>query len=182
MAVAIRCRSVKEAQASSAVLMLAVSLLPLVGLFNPGGEERWHLWVPALAQNTLMTRVLKGEALGAEPVLVPLAVLRVARAARAWASSRRCCATQRCADRQLGHHRGMNEPRSELRWRWCRFDELGVHELQNIYMARQQVFVLEQAVPLPRCRRHRRALASTSPRGRPCSASRWPMRAWWSPA
>ena len=77
MAVAIRCRSVKEAQASSAVLILAVSLLPLVGLLNPGGEERWHLWVPALAQNTLMTRVLKGEALGLEPVAVTLAVCAV---------------------------------------------------------------------------------------------------------
>lgn len=30
------------------------------------------------------------------------------------------------------------------RWRWCRFDELGVHELQNIFRARQQVFALEQ--------------------------------------
>ena len=77
MAVAIRCRSVKEAQASSAVLILAVSLLPLVGLLNPGGEERWHLWVPALAQNTLMTRVLKGEALGLEPVVITLAVCAV---------------------------------------------------------------------------------------------------------
>jgi sodium transport system permease protein len=77
MAVAIRCRSVKEAQASSAVLILAVSLLPLVGLLNPGGEERWHLWVPALAQNTLMTRVLKGETLGLEPVAITLAVCAV---------------------------------------------------------------------------------------------------------
>ena len=31
-----------------------------------------------------------------------------------------------------------------LRWRWCHFDALGVHELQNIYTARQQVFSLEQ--------------------------------------
>jgi ElaA protein len=31
-----------------------------------------------------------------------------------------------------------------LRWRWCHFDALSVHELQNIYMARQQVFTLEQ--------------------------------------
>ena len=31
-----------------------------------------------------------------------------------------------------------------LRWRWCRFDALGVHELQNIYMARQLVFAIEQ--------------------------------------
>ena len=40
------------------------SLLPLVNLFELGGEAPWHLWVPALAQNTLMTRVLKGEDLG----------------------------------------------------------------------------------------------------------------------
>jgi ElaA protein len=33
----------------------------------------------------------------------------------------------------------------ELVWRWRRFGELGVHELQNIYRARQQVFVVEQA-------------------------------------
>jgi ElaA protein len=31
-----------------------------------------------------------------------------------------------------------------LTWRWCRFDELSVHELQNIHTARQQVFVIEQ--------------------------------------
>ena len=31
-----------------------------------------------------------------------------------------------------------------LRWRWCRFDALGVVELQHIYAARQQVFVVEQ--------------------------------------
>jgi ElaA protein len=30
-------------------------------------------------------------------------------------------------------------------WRWCRFDELGVFELAAIYMARQQVFAIEQA-------------------------------------
>ena len=74
MAVAIRCKSVKEAQASSAVVVLGVSLMPLVGLLNPGGEERWHFWVPALAQNTLMTRVLKGDALTAEPLFVSLGV------------------------------------------------------------------------------------------------------------
>jgi ElaA protein len=31
-----------------------------------------------------------------------------------------------------------------LNWRWCRFGELSVVELQNILMARQQVFSLEQ--------------------------------------
>ena len=61
MAVAIRCKTFKEAQASSTIVVLAISLLPLVSVFNLGGEAPWHLWVPALAQNTLMTRVLKGE-------------------------------------------------------------------------------------------------------------------------
>ena len=34
--------------------------------------------------------------------------------------------------------------RARLRWRWCHFDSLGVHELQAIYRARQQVFAIEQ--------------------------------------
>ncbi len=41
----------------------------------------------------------------------------------------------------------MKDSSTELRWRWCRFDELSVHELQNIYTARQLVFVLEQECP-----------------------------------
>jgi sodium transport system permease protein len=74
MAVAIRCKSFKEAQASSTVVMLAASLLPLVNVFSLGGDSPWHLWVPALAQNVLMTRVLKGESFDTAQVLVPLGV------------------------------------------------------------------------------------------------------------
>ena len=74
MAVAIRCRSFKEAQANSTVVMLAASLLPLVSLFGQEGEKAWHLWVPALAQVTLMGRVLKGEVILAPDLLAPLGV------------------------------------------------------------------------------------------------------------
>jgi sodium transport system permease protein len=74
MAIAIRCKSFKEAQASSTVVLAGVSLLPLVSVFDQSGESPWHLWVPALAQSTLMARVLKGEALGATDLAVPLAV------------------------------------------------------------------------------------------------------------
>jgi ElaA protein len=35
------------------------------------------------------------------------------------------------------------DPRG-LTWRWCRFDELSVFELEAIYMARQLVFSIEQ--------------------------------------
>jgi ElaA protein len=36
------------------------------------------------------------------------------------------------------------EPPDGLDWRCCRFDELGVRELQHIYAARQRVFAIEQ--------------------------------------
>ena len=77
MAVAIRCKSFKEAQANNTVVILAVSLLPLVALFNQGGEQRGFLAVPALAQHTLMNRVLRGEPMSAADLLLPLAIAAV---------------------------------------------------------------------------------------------------------
>ena len=77
MALAIRCRSVKQAQANATVLLLLVSLMPLVSLLNFEGERPWHLAVPALAQVTLMGRVLRGEALPAVDLLLPLGVALV---------------------------------------------------------------------------------------------------------
>jgi len=74
MAVAIRCKTFKEAQANATVVVLVVSLLPLVTVFGQEGTAAWHLWVPALAQTTLMNRVLKGEALAVGDVLLTLIV------------------------------------------------------------------------------------------------------------
>lgn len=74
MALAARCKSFKEAQANATVLVLVVSLLPLVTIFNQEGEAAWHLWVPALGQTTLMGRVLKGEPLPAADLAVPVIV------------------------------------------------------------------------------------------------------------
>ncbi len=74
MAIAIRCKTFKEAQANNTVVILGVSLLPMFTLFNQSGEAPWHLWTPALGQVTLMNRVLKGEALAPQDVLIPLSV------------------------------------------------------------------------------------------------------------
>lgn len=74
MAVALRSRSVKEAQASATVLVLCCSFAPMVPMFSLGAEAPWHLWVPALAQSTLMLRVLSGEAIALTDLLQPLAV------------------------------------------------------------------------------------------------------------
>ena len=69
MALAIRSKTFKEAQAGSTLVITAVTLMPMVSLLNPGGEAAWYYWVPGLAQNTLMLAVLKGEALRWSQVL-----------------------------------------------------------------------------------------------------------------
>ncbi len=74
MAIAIRCKTFKEAQANATVVMLAVSLMPLFTLFNQEGTQPWHLWLPPLAQTVLMGRVLKGEALAFADVAPSVAV------------------------------------------------------------------------------------------------------------
>ena len=84
MAVAIRCKTFKEAQASSTIVILVTSLLPLVNVFNLGGQSPWHLWVPGLAQSVLMTRVLKGEDFEPAQVLIPLGVCVALTAAGVW--------------------------------------------------------------------------------------------------
>ena len=84
MAVAIRCKTFKEAQASTTVVMLAASLLPLINVFSLGEESPWYLWVPALAQNLLMTHVLKGEAFTLEQLAVPTAICALLAAGSVW--------------------------------------------------------------------------------------------------
>lgn len=74
MALAIRCKSYKEAQANAAVLLTLVSLLPMLALFNQEGEQPWHLAVPVLAQFTLMGRVLRGETMGLMDFLIPAVI------------------------------------------------------------------------------------------------------------
>jgi sodium transport system permease protein len=74
MAIAIRCKTFKEAQANATMVVLGVSLLPMATLFSQEGEQPWHLAVPALGQLTLMARVLKGEAIGWGEHLLPVMV------------------------------------------------------------------------------------------------------------
>lgn len=71
MAVSIRCKSFKEAHASNTVVIVVLSLLPLITFLNPNGEQAWYYWVPGLAQQTVMNRVLKGESFNAFQVLAP---------------------------------------------------------------------------------------------------------------
>jgi sodium transport system permease protein len=69
MALAIRSKTFKEAQAGSGLVITLVGLAPMISMLNPGGDASWYLWVPGLAQNTLMMLVLKGESLSLVKVL-----------------------------------------------------------------------------------------------------------------
>ncbi|WP_374675244.1 ABC transporter permease [Ideonella sp.] len=85
MVIAIRSKTFKEAQANATVVLLVVSMLPMMSLFAQDGEKPWHLWVPALAQSTLMNRVLRGEPIGAADLLLPaVASLVLAAVCLAW--------------------------------------------------------------------------------------------------
>ncbi len=77
MAIAIRCKTFKEAQTNNSLLVLAITMLPLVEVFSQGGQQAWHLAVPALAQTVLMNRVLRDQAIGAAELLLPLAACLV---------------------------------------------------------------------------------------------------------
>jgi sodium transport system permease protein len=69
MALAIQSKTFKEAQAGSALVITMVGLAPMISVLNPGGDAAWYLWVPGLAQNTLMILVLKGESMTFAKVL-----------------------------------------------------------------------------------------------------------------
>lgn len=74
MALAIQSKTFKEAQAGSTLVMTLVGLTPMVSLLNPSGEAPWYIWVPGLAQNTLMLLVLKGEPLAWSKLLPGIVV------------------------------------------------------------------------------------------------------------
>lgn len=71
---AIHSKSFKEAQTSSSVLLMVLQMLPLIGMLNMSGEKPWYVWVPSLAQHTVMLRILRGDALAWPHLVVPTGV------------------------------------------------------------------------------------------------------------
>jgi sodium transport system permease protein len=74
MAVAIRCKTFKEAHANNTFVILAVSMMPLISVFDPSGDRPWYYWVPGLAQQLVMNKVLKFETLSLQQVAIPALV------------------------------------------------------------------------------------------------------------
>jgi sodium transport system permease protein len=89
MLAAVYGRSYKEAQARATFILFAFQMVPLVGILDFSGEKPWHLWVPSLAQQTVMLRVLRGDALEWPHLIVPTLVSLVVTALALTLLSRR---------------------------------------------------------------------------------------------
>ncbi|WP_374338209.1 ABC transporter permease [Methyloversatilis sp.] len=89
MAVGAAGRSLREAQVAGAMVMLFSSLLPLAVVMSDAPEQRWHGWMPVLAQHVLMNRLLRGEPWSAGDLLLPALVCAALCAlALAWVRTR----------------------------------------------------------------------------------------------
>ncbi len=74
-------RTYKEAQTYCSYVGLVVNFVPLLTLFITLDESPWQRFVPALSQQLVMARILRGEPIGALDYLVPLGVALVITAA-----------------------------------------------------------------------------------------------------
>ena len=64
-------RSHKEAQTYATYLAMLVNFTPIVPLFISIRDAGWQLFVPAMAQQAVMMRALRGETVTAVDILLP---------------------------------------------------------------------------------------------------------------
>lgn len=74
MWVAIRSRSVKEAQASASIVVMLFTTLPMLSVLNIVQAQQWVAMVPGLSQYAQMGRVLRGDPLSVWQWLSPWAL------------------------------------------------------------------------------------------------------------
>jgi sodium transport system permease protein len=67
-------RSYREAQTYVSYLATAVSFVPIVVIFSGLKDAAWQLTVPVLGQQVVLSRIVRGDALGAADWLVPSAI------------------------------------------------------------------------------------------------------------
>ncbi len=87
-------RTYKEAQVYLSYLTTLINIAPVVTLFVADRDELWQLFVPAMAQQTVMMRTLRGETVSAVDVLLP-AIVALVIAAVALALQTRLLANER---------------------------------------------------------------------------------------
>jgi sodium transport system permease protein len=67
-------RSYREAQTYMSYLVSAISFIPVVMLLSNTKEALWQIAVPMLAQQVVLARVMRGDAMSAVDYLLPAAI------------------------------------------------------------------------------------------------------------
>ena len=81
-------RSFKEAQTYVSYIAMAAQFSALVPVFLTVRDAAWQLWVPSVAQLTVLMKVLRGEPLTAAHLLLPAAVCVAVTLACLWLQAR----------------------------------------------------------------------------------------------
>jgi sodium transport system permease protein len=81
-------RSFKEAQTYVSYIAMAAQFSALVPVFLTVRDAAWQLWVPSVAQLTVLMKVLRGEPVTAFELLLPAAVCLLVTAACLWQQAR----------------------------------------------------------------------------------------------
>ena len=81
-------RSHKEAQTYATYLAMLVNFTPIVPLFISIRDAAWQLFVPAMAQQAVMMRALRGETITAVDILLPGGMALAITAAALFAQAR----------------------------------------------------------------------------------------------
>lgn len=64
-------RSFKEAQTYASYITMLVNFVPILPLFLSLRDAPWQLWIPAMAQQQVLTRALRGETVSMLDLLAP---------------------------------------------------------------------------------------------------------------
>ncbi|MGA2552052.1 MAG: ABC transporter permease subunit [Burkholderiaceae bacterium] len=88
MLVATYGRTFKEAQTYASYIALVINFVPLVTIFSALRESTWQLFVPALAQQVVLARVLRGDPVGALDYTLPLVMAALITIACLWSLTR----------------------------------------------------------------------------------------------
>ncbi len=81
-------RSYREAQTTVSYIAMAVQFSAIVPVFLTVRDAPWQLYVPSIAQLTVLMKALRGEAVGAPDIVVPALVALVLAALCLWAQAR----------------------------------------------------------------------------------------------
>ncbi len=81
-------RSHKEAQTYASYITMLVNFVPIIPLFLTVRDAPWQLFVPALAQQTVLMRALRGEPVPSTDIIVPSIIALAVTAIALWLQAR----------------------------------------------------------------------------------------------